>query len=75
MVLNFLKKNWFKITILFFIVFVFYWFGYRPQQIVKHCNEKSIKDYNNFAKTNPDAGEKELNLLYLLCLRDKGYYK
>jgi hypothetical protein len=33
-----LKENWFKVTVVIFLVFGSYWFGLRPAQIKKECS-------------------------------------
>ena len=72
---NFLKENWFKISIIVVILIViggvFYWFEWRPSQIRKNC----IKQYPNafydggglISKTD-EAGHKR-------CLAEHGLEK
>lgn len=39
---NFIANNWFKITLISLAVGTFYWFGYRPTEIIKSCSSKLI---------------------------------
>lgn len=43
---NFIKENWFKISILVLIIVMFggafYWFSVRPEQIKKECYQEWI---------------------------------
>ena len=68
---KFIEENWFKIIILLVIVGLFYWYEWRPNQIIKQCNyeavekAKSIKDGNQAIKI--------YDARYQSCLRENGW--
>ncbi len=64
---NFIKENWFKISLLIILVIsafgAFYWFEIRPSEIRKYCLNASTPDsYNRDLFWNN----------YKVCLADKG---
>jgi preprotein translocase subunit YajC len=39
---NFIVNNWFKIILVILAMGVFYWFGWRPTQIIKSCSSNLL---------------------------------
>ncbi len=66
---QFIKNNWFKISLLAILIIVisgaFYWFQFRPSQIRKKCYDiaAAISGFNT------------LEINYQNCLRDNGLNK
>lgn len=40
--MNFIKQNWFKLSILVILIVVFYWMEVRPGKIMKLCNDVKV---------------------------------
>lgn len=68
--MNWLKENWFKIAVMFILVFiingVFYWFQWRPTQVRKECAEKFQDREIEFGRLYKGSNR------YLDCLHEKG---
>jgi hypothetical protein len=72
---QFLKNNWFKLSLLFIVVFIisgaFYWFQIRPSQIVRDCY------YASRGSGLKSLGKSEIinTTKYLNCLKEHGLSK
>ncbi len=69
-----LKKYWLIIIVILTILGgLFYWFQWKPSQIVKQCNEEAVdkaKDINDGSQAI-----KVYDARYKSCLRSKGLTK
>ncbi|MDD5696900.1 MAG: hypothetical protein PHO90_02935 [Candidatus Pacebacteria bacterium] len=80
---NFLKENWFKISLLIIIAGVFYWYGWRPETIRKDCvfkaenpSESNDGSFNVDAFVKEYIGENYFNeAIYNKCLLEHGLEK
>ena len=90
---QFIKENQSKISILLVLLLIgwFYWYQWRPSQIIATCEKEAIamtgadirnlSDYNmqNGVISNTTAGDETYNnyynLRYQQCLRSKGLEK
>ena len=65
---NFIKENWFKLTIIVIILVIsgasFYWYELRPSEIRKKCYDISLSGSILFKEVN-----------YKNCLMDNGLEK
>jgi len=41
---NFLKENWFKLVMIIFTIFAFYWYELRPNRIQHDCADWVVKN-------------------------------
>lgn len=68
---QFIKDNWFKLSLLvIIIIFIggwFYWFQLRPIDIRKNCWAKAYRDTMNIKGDRTDA-----NYFYERCFRENG---
>jgi hypothetical protein len=67
---QFLKNNWYKVSILSLIIGSFIWFGIRPMLYVKACQAWSIDRSNAIDGDRTDA-----LYFYKKCLRQNGIDK
>jgi hypothetical protein len=74
---KFMKENWFKIGLLsilvIFIAGAFYWYGYRPRQIERVCENEAEQTSAIEAYTmNGQSAEMGYNFFIERCLRENG---
>jgi hypothetical protein len=77
---NFIKDNWFKISLLMIIIVstcvVFYWYSYRPTQIIKMCAEKKEQCAGfGIANLGKYCSKIEKEIIYNDCLKKNGLEK
>ena len=80
-------KNYYGIIIILIILLAiggFYWFQYRPAEVKKECNTKSVEYYKEtfngadddgdgkVSRNTVDGIEQNMDLLYKSCLHSKG---
>lgn len=65
-----LKRKWIFLIVLVLLIAgsLFYWYEYRPTQIIRNCNKKAMKSVMD---TNMDIYDE----VYSICLRDHGIEK
>jgi len=64
------------VTILLALVFLFYWFQWRPISIKKYCNEVAItamkKECHSDSDSCRESREREYDNSYQRCIREEG---
>ena len=69
------KKIFIVASIIILLGFVFYWYSYRPSQIVQTCSvearEKAVKKADSDGKYSKD----DRDAYYKWCLEEKGLVK
>ena len=65
---EFIKENWFKVVILLVMVGLFYWYGWRPNEIIRHCQSCDIDK----VKERENSDREDYEYFYRKCLRENG---
>lgn len=75
--MNFLKENWFRITIVLLVLAIaglsFYWYEWRPYKIRKEC-ALNVGDLIKNAEVK-DSDLPALEYVYSICIRVRGLEK
>lgn len=67
---QFLKDNWLKLTVLFFIIIAFVWFQVRPAIIFRACHLWGMD-----RAASVDGNRDDYEYQYSKCLRENGFNK
>lgn len=73
--MTWLKENWFKVGILIVILFFFYWYSYRPQDIRSMCLAEAESNPSNASISSDRYRFEAIDLYYRNCLHRWGLEK
>jgi len=72
---DFIVKNWFKLSLMIFIICGFYWFQLRPANIRSKCLAEAEFNHLAINNSNDEARYQFINNYYNTCVRRFGLEK